>query len=38
MLGGFLVTTAWRIRGDSLQILGITMNILNKQSRRAEKG
>jgi hypothetical protein len=40
MLSGSLVTTAWQVAvgGDALQIWRVAANILNKQSRTADKG
>jgi hypothetical protein len=45
MLCGFVVTTAWGVlglgkdadRGDGLQIWRVAANILNKESRTADK-
>jgi hypothetical protein len=42
MLGGSLVTTTWCVLvvcgGEGLLIWKVATNILNKQSRRADKG
>jgi hypothetical protein len=38
MLGGTLVTTAWRVLRLRLEVWRVAANILNKQSRTAEKG
>jgi hypothetical protein len=41
MLGGSLVTTAWRVlrlRMETIQIWRVAATILNKQSRTADKG
>jgi hypothetical protein len=43
MLSGSLVTTAWHVLvfadgGDSLQVWKVSVNVLNKQLRTADKG
>jgi hypothetical protein len=42
MLGGSLVTSAWRVlrlrMGEVLLVRRVAPNILNKQSRTADKG